>query len=125
MRTLDVVVAILLVVGGLNWGLVGLFNFDLVETLFASIPAVQQAVYVLVGLSAVYQIIGLKGIQTRRANSKVKSNNRVEFANTLNGSGLAIGRTLVAIIENFQQKDGSIKIPNKLQPYLNNKTHIK
>ncbi|MBA4729294.1 MAG: DUF378 domain-containing protein [Thermodesulfobacteriota bacterium] len=65
MRTLDVVVAILLVVGGLNWGLVGLFNFDLVETLFASIPAVQQAVYVLVGLSAVYQIIGLKGIQTR------------------------------------------------------------
>ena len=48
MRTLDVVVAILLVVGGLNWGLVGLFNFDLVETLFASIPAVQQAVYVLV-----------------------------------------------------------------------------
>ena len=62
MRTLDVVVAILLVVGGLNWGLVGLFNFDLVETLFASIPAVQQAVYVLVGLSAVYQIIGLKGI---------------------------------------------------------------
>ena len=37
-----------------------LFNFDLVETLFASIPAVQQAVYVLVGLSAVYQIIGLK-----------------------------------------------------------------
>ena len=65
MRTFDVVVAILLVVGGLNWGLVGLFNFDLVETLFASIPAVQQAVYVLVGLSAVYQIIGLKGIQTR------------------------------------------------------------
>lgn len=65
MRTLDVIVAILLVVGGLNWGLVGLFNFDLVETLFASIPAVQQAVYVLVGLSAVYQIIGLKGIQTR------------------------------------------------------------
>ena len=65
MRTLDVFVAILLVVGGLNWGLVGLFNFDLVETLFASIPAVQQAVYVLVGLSAVYQIIGLKGIQTR------------------------------------------------------------
>ena len=65
MRTLDVVVAILLVVGGLNRGLVGLFNFDLVETLFASIPAVQQAVYVLVGLSAVYQIIGLKGIQTR------------------------------------------------------------
>ena len=64
MRTLDVIVAVLLVVGGLNWGLVGLFDFDLVETLFSSIPVVQKTVYVLVGLSAIYQIIGLKGIQT-------------------------------------------------------------
>ena len=65
MRTLDVIVAVLLVVGGLNWGLVGLFDFDLVETLFSSIPVVQKTGYVLVGLSAIYQIIGLKGIQTR------------------------------------------------------------
>ena len=65
MRTLDVIVAVLLVVGGLNWGLVGLFDFDLVATLFGSIPVVQKTVYVVVGLSAVYQIIGLKGIQTR------------------------------------------------------------
>ena len=65
MRTLDVIVAVLLVVGGLNWGLVGLFDFDLVETLFRSIPVIQKTVYVLVGLSAIYQIIGLKGIQTR------------------------------------------------------------
>ena len=65
MRTLDVIVAVLLVVGGLNWGLVGLFDFDLVETLFSSIPVIQKTVYVLVGLSAIYQIIGLKGIQTR------------------------------------------------------------
>ena len=65
MRTLDVIVAVLLVVGGLNWGLVGLFDFDLVETLFGSIPVIQKTVYVLVGLSAIYQIIGLKGIQTR------------------------------------------------------------
>ena len=65
MRTLDVIVAVLLVVGGLNWGLVGLFDFDLVDTLFSSIPVVQKTVYVLVGLSAIYQIIGLKGIQTR------------------------------------------------------------
>ena len=65
MRTLDVIVAVLLVVGGLNWGLVGLFGFDLVETLFSSIPVIQKTVYVLVGLSAIYQIIGLKGIQTR------------------------------------------------------------
>ena len=65
MRTLDVIVAVLLVVGGLNWGLEGLFDFDLVETLFSSIPVIQKTVYVLVGLSAIYQIIGLKGIQTR------------------------------------------------------------
>ena len=65
MRTLDVIVAVLLVIGGLNWGLVGLFDFDLVETLFSSIPVIQKTVYVLVGLSAIYQIIGLKGIQTR------------------------------------------------------------
>ena len=64
MRTLDVIVAVLLVVGGLNWGFVGLFDFYLVETLFSSIPVVQKTVYVLVGLSAIYQIIGLKGIQT-------------------------------------------------------------
>ena len=66
-----------------------------------------------------------KDFQTRRANIKTKSSNGRDLYNTLNGSGLAIGRTLVAIIENFQQKDGSIKVPNKLQPYLDNKTHIK
>ena len=39
---------------------------------------------------------------------------------TLNGSGLAIGRTLVAVLENYQQKDGSIIIPEVLRPYMNN-----
>ena len=39
---------------------------------------------------------------------------------TLNGSGLAIGRTLIAILENYQQKDGSITIPKILRPYMNN-----
>ena len=39
---------------------------------------------------------------------------------TLNGSGLAIGRTLIAILENYQQKDGSINIPKILRPYMNN-----
>ena len=41
-----------------------------------------------------------------------------EFLHTLNGSGLAIGRTWVAIIENYQQKDGTVTIPAALQPYL-------
>jgi uncharacterized membrane protein YuzA (DUF378 family) len=48
---------VLLVVGGLNWGLVGLFNFDIVATLFGSIPIVAQIVYVLVGLGAVWMLV--------------------------------------------------------------------
>ena len=47
-----------------------------------------------------------------------------EFLGTLNGSGLAIGRTLIAILENCQQEDGSIKIPEVLIPYMNNLTKI-
>jgi len=57
--------------------------------------------------------------QARRANIRYreKSTGKVQFVNTLNGSGLAVGRTFAAIIENFQQEDGSIKIPKVLQPY--------
>ena len=50
--------------------------------------------------------------------------NETIFAGTLNGSGLAIGRTLVAIIENYQQSDGSIIIPGVLRPYMNNMEKI-
>jgi seryl-tRNA synthetase len=42
-----------------------------------------------------------------------------EFAHTLNGSGLAVGRTWIAIVENFQQADGSVAIPEVLHPYMN------
>ena len=42
------------------------------------------------------------------------------FVGTLNGSGLAVGRTIVAILENYQQEDGSILIPEALKPYMNN-----
>ena len=48
---------VLLVVGGLNWGLVGLFNFDIIATLFGSIPIVAQILYVLVGLGAVWMLV--------------------------------------------------------------------
>lgn len=65
MRTIDVIAAILLVVGGINWGLIGLFSFDLVEALFGSAPIFIKSVYTLVGVAAVYQIVSLKGIQTR------------------------------------------------------------
>ena len=47
-------------------------------------------------------------------------NKETRFTGTLNGSGLAIGRTLIAILENYQQKDGSITIPKVLKPYMNN-----
>jgi uncharacterized membrane protein YuzA (DUF378 family) len=65
MRNLDVLAAILLVVGGLNWGLVGLADFNLVDYIFSSMPTVEKTIYGLVGLAAVYQIIGLKGIRSR------------------------------------------------------------
>ena len=57
--------------------------------------------------------------QARRANIKFKSNNgKPEFVHTLNGSGLAVGRTLVAILENFQDEDHTIKIPEVLKKYM-------
>lgn len=58
--------------------------------------------------------------QARRLNIRYrdKKTNKLEFVHTLNGTALAIGRTLIAIIENYQQKDGSIKIPQVLQEYL-------
>jgi len=55
-NTLDWIALVLLVIGGLNWGLVGLFSFDLVEAVLGSIPILQKIVYVLVGLSAAYTI---------------------------------------------------------------------
>jgi len=65
MRTLDVVVAVLLVVGGLNWGLVGFFGFDLVGALFGDMSGLSRLVYAMVGLSAVYQGLSWKAIQRR------------------------------------------------------------
>lgn len=56
--------------------------------------------------------------QARRMNFKVKSDKKKEFGCTLNGSGLAVGRTFAAILENGQQVDGSIKIPKALVPYV-------
>ena len=58
--------------------------------------------------------------QARRMKAKYKDDqNKSDFLGTLNGSGLAIGRTLIAIMENYQQKDGSIIIPEALRPYMN------
>ena len=59
--------------------------------------------------------------QARRANIRYREeeSGKVNFVHTLNGSGIAVGRTMVAIIENFQEKDGSIMIPDALRPYMN------
>jgi len=64
--------------------------------------------------------------QARRMKAKFKNeNNETDFLSTLNGSGLAVGRTLIAIMENYQQKDGSIIIPEALRPYMHNQKLIK
>jgi seryl-tRNA synthetase len=60
-----------------------------------------------------------EAFQARRANIRMKSGKKSELAHTLNGSGLAVGRTWVAIVENYQQRDGSVVIPEALRPYLN------
>ncbi len=65
--------------------------------------------------------------QARRAGLKYypKEGGKARLVHTLNGSGLAVGRTWVALVENYQQEDGSIKIPKILQPYMNGLTSIK
>ena len=67
MKTFDVIAAVLLVVGGLNWGLWGAFKFDLVASLLGGVPALMNGVYILVGVAALYQGIGWKRIQLRWA----------------------------------------------------------
>ena len=63
--------------------------------------------------------------QARRMKARYKnSKNETNFVGTLNGSGLAVGRTLIAILENYQQSDGSINVPDVLKPYMNNMEKI-
>ncbi len=67
-----------------------------------------------------------EAFQARRANIRFRAKkDKPQFVHTLNGSGLAIGRTLVAILENYQQADGSVTIPEVLQPYLHGVTCIR
>jgi uncharacterized membrane protein YuzA (DUF378 family) len=65
MKAFDAIVAILLVIGGLNWGLVGLFSFDLVASILGNMSALSRIIYVVVGLSAIYQALQWKAIQKR------------------------------------------------------------
>ena len=62
-----------------------------------------------------------EAFQARRLQARFRNEaGKTEFVHTLNGSGLAVGRTLVAVLENYQQADGSVKVPEVLKPYMNN-----
>jgi seryl-tRNA synthetase len=67
-----------------------------------------------------------EGFQARRANIKFRPNGtgKAEHIHTLNGSGLAVGRTLIAILENYQQRDGSIVVPEALRPFMGGRERI-
>jgi seryl-tRNA synthetase len=71
------------------------------------------------GYKEISSCSNFEAFQARRAGIRFKSGKKSEFVHTLNGSGLAVGRTWVAIVENYQQKDGSVVIPEALRPYLN------
>jgi len=68
-----------------------------------------------------------EGFQARRANIKFRTaaGTKAEFVHTLNGSGLAVGRTLIALIENYQQEDGSVVIPDALRPFMDGQALIR
>jgi seryl-tRNA synthetase len=67
-----------------------------------------------------------EAFQARRANIKFRAGGtgKAEFVHTLNGSGLAVGRTIIAIVENYQQKDGSVVVPAALRPYMDGRELI-
>ena len=62
--------------------------------------------------------------QSRRINARYNDNNTKHFPHTLNGSALAVGRTIIAILENYQNKDGSVDIPEVLKKYMNNQERL-
>jgi len=70
------------------------------------------------GYKEISSCSNFEAFQARRAGIRFRGGKKAEFAHTLNGSGLAVGRTWVAIIENYQQKDGSVVVPPALRPYL-------
>jgi seryl-tRNA synthetase len=71
------------------------------------------------GFKEISSCSNFEAFQARRAAIRFRGGKKAEYAHTLNGSGLAVGRTWVAIVENYQQKDGSVVIPEVLRPYLN------
>ncbi len=70
MKALDVIAAILLIIGGLNWGLIGIFDFNLVSAIFGVMGFVTRVIYIVVCASALYQIFFWGAIQKRWGSSK-------------------------------------------------------
>jgi seryl-tRNA synthetase len=67
-----------------------------------------------------------EAFQARRMQARFRNEkHKTEFLHTLNGSGLAVGRTLIALIENFQNKDGSVSIPEPLRSYMGGESAIR
>jgi uncharacterized membrane protein YuzA (DUF378 family) len=76
MKSLDITAVALLIVGGLNWGLVGAANFDLVATLFGPMSALSRIIYVAVGAAALYRLFAWKAIEQRRTFAPAQSVSR-------------------------------------------------
>ena len=87
----------------------------------------QQMARRRISTSSLYRSSGcsnFESFQARRASIRFQDGKKPEFVHTLNGSGLAVGRTWVAIVENYQQKDGSVVIPEALRPYMGGREQI-
>ena len=76
MKSLDITAVALLVIGGLNWGLVGAANFDLVASIFGEMTPLSRVVYTLVGLAAVYRLLQWKAIEQRRSFAPAQTSSR-------------------------------------------------
>src|SRR6266700_3239140 len=70
------------------------------------------------GYKEISSCSNFEAFQARRASIRMRSGKKAEYAHTLNGSGLAVGRTWVAIVENYQERDGSVIVPEALRPYV-------
>lgn len=70
MNALDWLFLVLLVIGGINWGLIGFFGVDLVASLFGPMSSLSRIVYVLVGVSAIYEILRLANLQSGREEAR-------------------------------------------------------
>ena len=78
----------------------------------------------LKGYMEISSISNCGDFQSRRINARYNDNNTKHFPHTLNGSALAVGRTIIAILENYQNKDGSVDIPEVLKKYMNNQERL-